>query len=726
MIVFSNNNFYIATKNSSYIMELLSDGILKHCYYGRYINQTNMDFYNQFTESGFDYTAPYLKDSKITTLDALPQEYPSCGRGDYRNPAAVIENSEGIVVNDFRYSYHKIHKGTIAIEGLPYLNCADDKAETLEIVLKDIISGVIVHLYYTVIEDFDIIARHTLIENNTDKTVRLNSIMSFSLDFETSDFDMISLYGRWANERKAERYSLHHGINAISSSRGAIGHQTCPFVALAEKNADEFQGDVYGVSLIYSGSFEIGTDIGQFGYVRLYGGINHENFSWTLESGQVFVTPQAVLTYSHEGLNGMSKNFHNMCRNLLRAQTQNKKHPVVLNLWEAFYFDITEEKLINVVSAIRDFGVDTLVLDDGWFGKRENEYTSLGDWFVNKEKFPNGLDRSIAYCKTNGLNFGLWFEPEVISPQSELFKNHPDWCIHINGVEPIKQRSEYLLDLSREEVIESVYESIAKILRENDISYVKWDMNRNMTDNGSSYLPKERQGEHGHRYILGVYKLMDKLTQDFPDIFFEGSAGGGGRFDFGMLYYMHQIWASDNTDAIGRLDIQWGTSMVFPPETISSHVSVCPNHQTGRTTPFKTRGDVAQLFSLGYELNPALLSQEEIKLIKYQISKHRELKNWIYSADFYRLKSPIGTDECAWQMVSDDKSQSIAMYVTKLTTPKKVGQYLKLKGLNPDKKYKVLPINVTVTGDVLMYAGLPVKEQYTDFESIIFEITEAR
>lgn len=724
MILFNNNTFHILTKNTSYIMKVLSDGVLGHCYYGKRISECNMDFYNLYTTYGYDYTAPYLINNEITTLDALPQECPGCGRGDYRNPAVVIENNDGRRVNDYRYVSYSISQGIKKLEGLPFLDSNTDSAQTLKIVMQDSISGAHVDLYYTVFEDIDIIARHIEVTNNTENTLRLCNVMSISIDFEENDFEMLSLYGRWANERTHERYPLHHGKCVISSNKTATGHHSCPFAALVRKSTDENFGDAYGVSLVYSGNFEIGAEVGQFENVRFFAGINHENFTWELKVGETFVTPQALLTYSSEGLGGMSRNFHKACRKHLGACAEQKKHPIVLNLWEAFYFNVNEQDVLKTIDIAQSFGIDTLVLDDGWFGKRESELTSLGDWYINKDKFPSGFDKIIKECKSKGFKFGLWFEPEVISPESELFKKHPDWCVHIDGVSPVKSRSEYLLDLSRPEIVDAVYEMISGILKKYDISYMKWDMNRNLTDNGSMSLSSANQGEHSHRYILGVYSLMKRFKEEFHEVFFEGSAGGGGRMDFGILYYMPQIWASDNTDAVGRLSIQYGTSMVFPPETISCHISQCPNHQTNRVTPFKTRGDVAQLFSFGYELDPNNLEAELKELLKTQVKKHRKLEKWLSSADFYRLKDPTVNDCCAWQIVSDDKSDSAVLYVTKLTVPKKTGEYLKLKGLDENKKYKVMPLNITVSGDVLMYAGLPIKEQYHDFESILFEISE--
>jgi len=722
MIAFANNYFYITTKSSSYIMKILPDGVLKHCYYGRRISNQNMDYYNLYT--GYSYIVPYMINNEVTTMDALPQECPSCGRGDYRNPAVVIENADGRRVNDFKYFSHRLYRGAVCLESLPYLDTDTGSAETLEIILKDLISGVHVHLFYTVFEDIDIIARHTEVRNITESTVRLHNIMSLNVDFEFSDCDMISLYGSWGKERTPERYTLHHGKATVSSNKGSSGHHSCPFAALVKKDTDEESGEAYGISLIYSGDFEIGIQVGQFGGTRFYAGINSENFSWKLQKGEIFTSPQAILTYSHEGLGKMSRNFHAACRRHLGACAQKKKHAIVWNLWEAFYFEVNEQKILDTINAVRDFGIDVLVLDDGWFGNRENESTSLGDWLINTDKFPGGFNNIIERCKSNGLKFGLWFEPEVISSESNLFKKHPDWCIHIDGVAPMKSRSELVLDFSRQEVVDAVYDSMSAILKKYDIAYVKWDMNRNITDNGSISLSNGQQGEHSHRHILGVYSLMQRFKKEFPHIFFEGSAGGGGRFDFGILYYMPQIWTSDNSDAIGRLQIQHGTSMVFPPETISCHVSACPNHQTGRVTPFKTRGDVAQLFSLGYELDPNHLTTEQIELLKVQVSKHRELEGWLENAEFYRLKQSSDCDSCAWQSVSADKSRSAVLYVTQLTKPEKVGEYLHLKGLDETKKYRVLPLKIVVSGNVLMYAGLPIKRQYRDFESIFFEILE--
>lgn len=722
MITHNNDTFYVATHSSSYIMKILPDGILSHIYYGKRISEENMDFYNLYIP--FDYAAAHCIDEKsVTTLDALPQEFSCKGRGDYRVPAVIVKSSDGREVNDFRFDSYKIHDGVPEIEGMPHLNFETNNIETLEIVLTDIVTKTKAHLFYSVFEDIDVIARHTVIENNTDKTITVKRPTSAVIDFEKCDFDMVSLYGRWANERTVERYPLHKGKATVGSCRGASGHQSNPFVALADKDATEDSGNVYAMALVYSGNFEMGVDVGQFGTARFYAGLG-EDFSWQLKSGESFTSPQVILTYSSNGFTQMSHNFHTVCRRHLGACAIQKEHPILLNLWEAFYFGVTEEKALEAIEAAKSFGIDTVVLDDGWFGTRNNDETSMGDWFVNKEKFPGGLDKIIKCCKKHNLKFGLWFEPEMVGPISELYTAHPDWCIHVDGVDPIKSRNEYILDFSRDEVVNHVYNTIADILKNNDISYIKWDMNRNMTDNGSNWLGVDRQGEHAHRYILGVYKLMEKFRKNFPNVFFEGCAGGGGRFDFGILYYMPQIWTSDNSDAIARLKVQHGTSFVYPLETMSAHVSECPNHQTGRISPFKTRGDVAMLCSFGYEFNPTKMTEEEISQINQQIQKHKQYEKWLNNADFYRLIDPANNTDCAWQAVSNDKKNSVAVYVTQLTVAKKLGKYLCLKGLEEDKKYRVEPLGITVGGSLLMNAGIPINKQLADFESVIFEITQ--
>ncbi len=720
MIDFFNNTFYLNTSSSSYIMKILPDGILVHKYYGKRIKEQNMDFYNLYKQ--FDYTAVYKVNGEITTMDALPFEFPTTGRGDYRNSAIVVSGTSGRTTNDFRYSFHRIFEGAAELNGLPHLDCNTENVQTLEIILQDIVTKAEVHLFYSVFEDVDVISRNTVIVNKSESNINVSKCASMSLDFEFSDFDMISLYGRWANERSVERIPLRHGQNIISSTRGASGHHSNPFIALARKNANEDYGEVYGAALIYSGDFEIGVDVGQFDNARLFAGINHETFSWELKPNESFVSPQAVLTFSDSGIGKMSRNFHKMCRKHLGECSKNLPHPVVLNLWEAFYFDLSEEKVLETIKNASKMGVDTVVIDDGWFGKRKNELVSMGDWYINVERFPNGFHRIIRECKNNGLKLGLWFEPEMIGKESDFIKEHPEWFVKLNEIEPIVSRGEYVLDLCQDEIINFVFDSMSGILKKYEISYLKWDMNRNITDMGSLSLQSNCQNEFSHRYMLGLYKLIGKIKKEFPHIYIEGSAGGGGRFDFGMLYYMPQIWCSDNSDAISRLDIQFGTSMVYPPETISSHVSAIPNHQTNRVTSFNSRGNVAQMFALGYELNPNIINESAMESIFQQIEKHRELEKWIFEGDFYRL-TDFDDEYCAWQIVSKDMKKSVVVFVVKLTKAKRIGQYVRLKGLQSDKVYKIKQYDLSLTGDLIMNAGLPIIKQLDDFESLFFELS---
>lgn len=720
MIRVNEKYFHIITANSSYVIRILPDKTLNHCYYGKRISNVELDDYHLFIPH--DYTASVSVDDNISTMDAIPQECPSFGRGDYRTPAVVIENDDGRTVNEFKYLRFKHYSSVAPIEGMPYLDCNTENAETLEIILCDTVTDINIHLYYTVFEDIDIIARHTRVVNQSGKDVTLRKVMSASFDFETSDFDMTTLSGRWACERSVERFPIRRGKTTVSSMQGATGHSSTPFAAISQKNADENYGEVFGMTLVYSGNFEMGVDVGQFGGARFFGGINPETFSWRLCNGDDFVTAQALITYTDNGFGQMSKNFHNACRKHLGVCTKNKPHPIVLNLWEAFYFDITEEAVIKSIRAVKNTGIDTVVLDDGWFGKRQNDETSLGDWFINSDKFPNGFGSIISECKANGLKFGLWFEPEMISEESELYKKHPDWCIRLPGISPIKSRNELVLDMSRPEVVDGVYRIISKVIRENNISYIKWDMNRNITDGGSISLEPDRQGEHFHRYILGVYSLMERLTKRFPNVFFEGCAGGGGRFDFGILYYMSQIWTSDNSDAIARLKIQHGTSYIFPPETMSAHVSACPNHQTGRTTSLDTRGNVAQLFSFGYEFDPCSIPMETRSQIICQVERHRSYEEWIYTADFYRLIDPAVNGKCSWQLVSNDRMRAAVLYAVGMVEANTCGEYIRLKGLDPDKKYLVVQMNIKTTGDILMNAGLPIRKHFTDFDSVLIDI----
>lgn len=723
MIIYNSElkTFYLETENSSYVMRVLDNGTLMHVYYGAKISQDDVSYRNYFRDRSF--SPAIVVEGKRTSMNIIPQEYPTYGRGDFRIPAVSVADGEGRRVNNLVYSSHKIVDGKPAIADMPQLDVNTENVQTLEITLVDNDSGFEVVLSYTTFDADDIIARHSTIKNIGKDTIKLHHADSVSLDFDTSDFEIITLHGSHIRERHVERYPLHHGITSVESRRGASSHQLNPFAALVSKNTTELLGDAYGVTLVYSADFKITAEMDQFRSVRLQAGVNPETFSWTLGAGETFTTPEALLTYSAQGLNKMSQNFHAVCRKHLgKCADKTIKHPIIINSWEAMYFDMNEEKIRNFVKECKGLGIDTFVLDDGWFGHRDRDDSSLGDWFVDRRKFPDGLYGVIDACHENGLNFGIWFEPEMISRDSKLFEEHPDWCIHAGDRVPVEARQQLVLDMSRQEVVDEIYSRVAAILTEYDISYVKWDMNRHITDNGSDWLGADRQGEHAHRYILGVYQLMDRLVNDFPNVFFEGCSGGGGRFDFGMLYYMPQIWTSDDSDANERLKIQYGTSFVYPPSTMVAHVSACPNHQTGRVTPFETRGEVAQMCSYGYELNVGKLSEEERKQIPEQIARHHELEELVNEGTYFRLMSPFETRAAAWELVSADKNKAYTMIAFKTAEPHPVGEFLKFVGLDPQKIYTVKQLGIKLSGSTLMNAGIPVIQPFKDYPAQAFDL----
>lgn len=723
MITVVDNYIYLHTKNTGYIMRILPDGTLNHCYYGVRLPEENMDYLNLYIPH--DITAVLQVKDSITTPDALPQECPGFGRGDFGRPAIAVSDGNGRAVNDFKYKTHRIVNGKPGIKGLPQTDMNVDTLQTLEVVLQDVVTGVeIIHSYTSFYEE-DVIARHTTVKNGTQDTLSISAVASATVDFEFTEYDMVSLGGAWERERVIERHPTYHGETVIADRYGNSGHHLNPFAALAKKDACEDYGDVYGFALVYSGNFRISAERGQYSRTRLWMGINPELFSWELKAGEEFDTPEALLTYSNSGFSKMSQNFHEVCRKHLGAcADRSKKHPIVLNLWEALHTEISEEKLNKVIESSRGLGIDTLVIDDGWFGQRNDDKTSLGDWFVNEEKFPNGLLPIVEMCKKNDMELGLWFEPEMVSRESNFYREHPDWCIHLPGIAAQEIRNQLVLDLSRPEVVEEVARRISDVIRNHPIAYVKWDMNRSITDNGSEWLPAHRQNEHAHRQILGVYALMERVTKEFPQVFFEGCASGGGRNDFGMLYYMPQIWTSDDTDAYERMKIQYATSLVYPAETMSAHVSACPNITTNRVAPFQTRGDVAQMFSFGYELNPLELTDEEREQIKAQTKQHREIDTVYADGTFYRLRDPFNSNTCSWQIVSKDAAHSIVFFANLLMQPNYCGEYIQLKGLDEEKNYFVKNLGITLNGKTLKYAGLPIKQQPMDFSSVLFELEE--
>ncbi len=707
------NIFYLETPNTSYIFGV-KYGKLLHIHWGKkadYVPTATMA--EKYRATGF--TVNDLADGAFSANN-LALEFPTHNT-DYRFPAFHAMYEDGSTVTDFEYAGYEIIKGKPGLNGLPstYANC-DDEAETLKITLTDKQKGITVYLNYTVFSKIDAITRSAEIVNDGKEDIKLSRIMSAVVDFPDMDYDILHLHGAWAKERMIERTPLMHGSQSICSNRGASSHSENPFIALLAKNATESSGEVYGANFVYSGNFLAGAEVSSNNTARMFMGINPFNTGWLLKPGENFTAPETVLVYSPDGIGGMSRIYHDLYRNnLCRGKYKNAERPILINNWEATYFDFNEDKLVEIAKKAKEIGVELFVLDDGWFGKRNDDTSSLGDWFVNKEKLPCGIDGLSEKIEALGMKFGLWFEPEMISPVSELYEKHPDWCLHVEGRERSKGRNQLILDYSRPEVCDYITEALSKIFSSAKISYVKWDMNRNMSEIGSAKLPPERQRETAHRYMLGLYRVLETITSRFENILFEGCSGGGGRFDPGMLYYMPQIWTSDNSDAVERCFIQYGTSVVYPSITMGAHVSAVPNHQLARTTPMKTRCDVAMMGQFGFELDLNKLNDEEIETAKESIALFKKLRPTIQFGDMYRLLSPFDTSFAAWEFVSKDKNEAVVISCSTLVHIYAKELY-KLHGLDENAIYLCNQTGEKYSGNALMNIGM-FTPQIKDFET---------
>ena len=718
-IIFDSKNrtFHLQGKNTSYVLQVIKDGYLAHLYWGAKIKNYNGSNPIAFIDRGFSPNPDPL--DRTFSLDTIPCEYPAYGNGDFRIPAYQLQLENGSTVTDLRYKSHKIYSGKPTLEGLPSTyTLNDNEAETLEITLEDNLIGLNATLIYTVFNNLNVITRSVRLCNNGNENLKLLRALSASVDFRDNEFELITLYGSHTNEKNIARRPIVSGIQMVDSCRGASSPQQAPFLALVRKNTTEDTGEVYSFNLVYSGNFTAQVQLDPYGNTRVNIGINPFDFTWLLKPNESFQTPEVVMTYSSKGLGEMSRTYHDLyTTNLCRGKFKNKVRPILINNWEATYFDFNAEKIKKIIKAGKNLGMELFVLDDGWFGNRNNDLSSLGDWVVDKSKLPNGLEDLADYTTSLGMEFGLWFEPEMVSEDSDLFRTNPDWCLHVPSRKPTVGRNQLILDLSRKEVCNYLIDSLSSILSNNKITYVKWDMNRHMTDIGSSSLPPERQRETAHRYMLGLYYVMEKLTSKFPNVLFESCSSGGGRFDAGMLYYMPQTWTSDNTDAVCRLKIQYGTSLVYPPITMGSHVSTSPNHQVGRVTPLETRAHVAMSGNFGYELDLTSLSSEEEEIIKEQISVYKEIRNIIQFGTFYRVLSPFELNEAAWNFVSKNQEEFVAFYFKILSEPGTSIRIIKFKGLNPDFLYKNLETSEVFYGDELMNVGITIPRVKKDFIS---------
>ncbi|MDM0763051.1 alpha-galactosidase [Clostridium perfringens] len=714
--------FHLRTKNTSYVLKVRETGHLSHLYWGRKLKADNLEYF--FRRRGFGSFAADTDNISGFQLELIPQECPTFGATDLRSPSLEFQYEDGTSATDLRYKSHRIYEGKQRLSGLPAVYVeSEEEATSLEITLVDSLKNLEVILTYNVFENFDAITRSLKIVNNSDEKINIERVLSANVDFTTDEFDFIQLSGSWGRERHILRNPLRSGSQSIESRRGASSHAQNPFMALCSKDANEEYGEVYGFSLVYSGNFLANVEVDMYRNARAQIGINPFDFKWLLESKEEFQAPEVVLVYSSKGLNGMSQIYHNLYRKrLCRGNYRDKVRPILINNWEATYFDFNEVKIKEIAKEASKLGMELFVLDDGWFGNRNDDKSSLGDWFVNEGKLKGGLSKLAKDINNMGLKFGLWFEPEMISPISKLYEKHPNWCIHIPGRTRSQARSQLILDLSRKEVCDYIIESVSKILESANISYVKWDMNRNMTEVGSLELTSERQRETAHRYILGLYRVMEEITSRFPNVLFESCSGGGGRFDPGMLYYMPQTWTSDDTDAIERLKIQFGTSMVYPPISMGCHVSAIPNHQANRTTPLETRGVSAMAGNFGYELDITKLSEEEKEELKEQISLYKEIRETVQFGTLYRLKSPFNSNEVAWMMISEDKNEVVVSYVRQWALVNESFSNLKLTALDKDSEYEIIGEDIVLSGDELMYIGLNIPELYGDYVSKLWRL----
>ncbi len=724
-VVFDNDSmtFHLKTPNTSYMMRVISDGYLMHLYWGRRVADTRISYLTEWYPT--DYRGDSVQpDRRCFELGELRQEFPGCDVTDFRAGAVQILGKDGTAATDFRYHSHEILRGKPSIPGLPATFAGEDQAQTLVVRMYEPVSRVEALLYYTVFAEHDVITRHVALINRADTARRIERIYSCCVDFPPSNYDMIHFYGSWSNERMMERLPVPAALTHVGTTRGASSHEHNPFVILCDPEATEYSADAYGFNLVYSGSFSASFERGVSSSTRVLMGLNPSDFAWELAPEEVFHTPEVVLSYSDRGLNRLSQNYHGFyTEHLLNPKWSKKPRPILVNNWEATYFDFDSAKLMALAKEAADLGIELFVLDDGWFGRRDNDRCSLGDWVVNEKKLGGSLWELSRRIHGMGMQFGLWFEPEMVSPDSDLYREHPDWCLHCTDRIRSTIRNQLVLDLSRQEVVDYVIEAVSAVLNLAEIDYVKWDMNRSMTEVGSAAWPANRQGEIRHRYMLGLYRIMDTLTKRFPHILFEGCASGGGRFDPGILHYMPQIWTSDNTDAIHRLKIQYGTSYAYPGSAMSAHVSAIPNHQMYRTTPLDTRFRAALTGSFGYELDLCKLSQEEKDAVRQQTACYKECRAFLVNGDFYRLRDPFQCNECAWMTVSKDRKQALMCYFRILSTMGEQQKYLKLKGLDPERLYREEATGAAYRGDTLMYIGFPLPRLEGDFQSCAVRLT---
>ncbi|MDC4239829.1 alpha-galactosidase [Clostridium tertium] len=717
------NVFKLDSKDTSYIISIVDEEkFLGHVYFGKKVIDEDINYLMRINEP--PYVPSKNNRDRVSFYDSFPFEYSTHGIGDFRESSIRVIDKNGHSEVKLEYKSHEIYKGKKELNGLPATFGDENECTSLEITCEDMYLNLQVVLVYTTFENLDVITRSVKVKNLSEDKINLTKVLSTCIDFDYIDYDMISLHGSWARERHVQRKKIGYGKQVVSTIRGESSHQDNPFIALLDSKATDDYGNVYGFNFVYSGNFFAQIEGCQFNTTRVVMGINPEDFNWLLNKDEEFIAPEVVMVYSNEGIGKMTRTFHDLYRNnLIRGEYKDKKRPILINNWEATYFDFNTEKLLSIAKEASKLGIEMLVMDDGWFGKRNADNSSLGDWFVNEDKISGGLNNLVDEVNKLGMEFGIWVEPEMISGDSELFRKHPDWCIKIPGREPALCREQYVLDLSRKEILDYIYDSIKKVLSSANITYVKWDMNRQLTDLGSLGLKSENQGELLHRYVLAVYDMMDRLTKDFPHILLENCSGGGARFDPGMLYYSPQIWCSDDTDAIERLKIQEGTSMVYPLSAIGAHVSDCPNHTVGRTTPFETRGYVALAGTFGYELDVTRIPEEDRDMIPEQIEMYHKYNDLVRSGDYYRIQNFSENNSFdAWSVVSKDKSEVLVTCVQVFERANYHSRRIKLKGLIEEKFYKNEETGEIISGGALMTAGINLTNLHGDFKGKLIHL----
>lgn len=714
------------TRNTSYQMKIGNLDYLLHLYYGPSICDADMSYQIMQYDRGFSGNPYESRNSRTFSLDALPQEYSLQQQGDFRTPSIEVVNGDGSYSFNGRVADFRIIKGKYRLDTLPCVfQNENDTVDTLEIILADAVSKVQVALLYSVFEEADIITRAVKVQNLGDKSIHLRKIMSMCLDFiNGADMDLISLPGRYGQERQVERQRMTHHIHNIGSVRGSSSHQQNPFVILCDKNATEDYGSCYGFSLMYSGNFLAEAELDQYDQLRMVMGINPKQFVYEIKPGEVFEGPEVVMAFSEKGLTGLSHLYHdfyrtNLCKSKFVTEVQ---RPVLINSWEAAFMDFDDVKLVEIAKAAKNMGVDLLVMDDGWFGKRDDDNSGLGDWYVNENKIKCGLHKLVEQINDLGMKFGIWFEPEMVSEDSDLYRAHPEWAMQIPGRHAVRSRNQIALDMSRKDVQDYLIEKVNAILDDANIFYVKWDINRSLTDIWSNNVSAEKQGEVYHRYILGLYRVMDNIIKTHPDILFEGCSGGGGRYDPAMLHYYPQYWVSDNNNPIDRLKLHYGTSFVYPTSTMGAHIS-----DSGKFVPLETKAVVAMCGTFGYELDATHLSKEEQKICKEQSDLFRKYYHITFKGDFYRLSNPFEVGNMtAWQHVTKDKSESLLSVVVTNLTCNGPQEYVRARGLDPEAMYTINGGKELYSGSALMNAGLPINREVPEYSAFRFHLERVK